>query len=213
MLAVPDGNELENCGWCSIHENDYKMSLLFSILRATALTSDACHCKVSCGRNIHIRNGQSKLRSGTVNALSVFWWGCAGNIAVEIVLFCNVVRQSRAGRVPVLYRNPALSSREFAGRRGWVDCSSMGNYAAALGFRARCCGTALGAISRATPVLASWRRKEGSSRHLVSASIPLSRARNTIMLKKPLHPGEILRQKYIEPAGITVTQAARQLGV
>lgn len=43
-----------------------------------------------------------------MNPLFAFGWGCAGNIAVEIVLFCNAVRQSRSGRVPVLYRNPAF---------------------------------------------------------------------------------------------------------
>ena len=31
--------------------------------------------------------------------------------------------------------------------------------------------------------------------------------------KKPLHPGRIFRQKYLEPLGLTVTKAAEVLGV
>jgi len=43
-----------------------------------------------------------------VNPPSAFWWGCAGSFAVEIVLFCHAVRNTRGNRVPTLYRKPAF---------------------------------------------------------------------------------------------------------
>jgi len=43
-----------------------------------------------------------------VNSLNAFGWGCAGSFAIEVVLFCDAVRNSRANRIPALYRRPAF---------------------------------------------------------------------------------------------------------
>jgi hypothetical protein len=40
--------------------------------------------------------------------LDAFGWGCAGSFALEVILFCHAVRQSRSSRVPALYRKPAF---------------------------------------------------------------------------------------------------------
>ncbi|HLE20443.1 MAG TPA: addiction module antidote protein, HigA family, partial [Vicinamibacteria bacterium] len=32
-------------------------------------------------------------------------------------------------------------------------------------------------------------------------------------MRDPPHPGEVLRELYLEPLGVTVTEAARRLGV
>ena len=63
-----------------------------------------------------------------VNSLNAFGWGCAGSFAIEVVLFCDAVRNRRANRIPALYRRPAfilgraLSRRPGESRnpfRGW----------------------------------------------------------------------------------------------
>jgi hypothetical protein len=43
-----------------------------------------------------------------VNSLTAFGWGCAGSFAIEVVLFCDAVRHSRANRIPALYRRPGF---------------------------------------------------------------------------------------------------------
>jgi hypothetical protein len=40
--------------------------------------------------------------------LSAFGWGCAGSFALEIVLFCHAVRQSKSNRIPSPYGRPAF---------------------------------------------------------------------------------------------------------
>lgn len=37
--------------------------------------------------------------------------------------------------------------------------------------------------------------------------------RETDIMFNPPHPGELIREEYIKPLGITITQAARNLGV
>ena len=37
--------------------------------------------------------------------------------------------------------------------------------------------------------------------------------RRVLMVKKPIHPGEHLRREVLEPRGLTVTDAANQLGI
>jgi hypothetical protein len=43
-----------------------------------------------------------------MNSLQAFGWGCAGSFAIEIVLFCQAIRQSRNNCVPAVYRRTAF---------------------------------------------------------------------------------------------------------
>ena len=43
-----------------------------------------------------------------IGQLAAFGWGCAGSIAIEVVLFCDAVRGSKAAQVPALYRKTSF---------------------------------------------------------------------------------------------------------
>jgi hypothetical protein len=43
-----------------------------------------------------------------VNGFEAFGWGCAGSAALEVVLFCTILRKSKTCRLPALYRRPAF---------------------------------------------------------------------------------------------------------
>ncbi len=79
-----------------------------------------------------------------MNGLEAFGWGCAGSVALEVVLFCNAVRTSKTYRLPALYRRPAFVASRF------LLIVVAGVLAAAWGISHPLQGIALGA---ATPRL------------------------------------------------------------